>query len=41
MYFTNIYSAPDRQPPIPNLNVCFEIRPTIVENAELRAFPSG
>lgn len=40
-YFTNLYSATDRLPPIPNLNISYEIRPTIIENAKLRTIPSG
>lgn len=39
-YFTVLYYAPERAPPIPNLNIVFEGCPTVEENAKLRVFPS-
>lgn len=40
-YFTTLFSASDMIPPILNLNITFEERPSLVENAKLRAYPFG
>lgn len=39
-YFTTLYVAENRTPPIPNLNLNAENRPSVEENAKLRAFPN-
>lgn len=40
-YFANRFLAPDKQSPIHNLNITFDERQSDIENAKLRAFPSG
>lgn len=40
-YFTELYSAENRTPPLPNLNIIFGANPTKEVNARLRAYPSG
>lgn len=40
-YFTSLYLAHNRAPPIPNLNIFIEESPTTIENTILRAYPTN
>lgn len=40
-YFTDLFAATPRRPPIPNLNLIFNERPSEEENTKLRVYPTG
>lgn len=39
-YFTNLYAADNRQPPLPNLNITVKGRPFAEQNVKFRALPN-